>query len=211
MSNPLRVVIADDHALFRQGLKSLLELDEALTVAGEVERIEALPALLDQTPCDLLLLDLEMERSTLDDIPRLAARQAVIVVTASERTEDAVEALRAGARGVVLKRFAIETLMAAIQAVRAGHVWVPPEVQACLAERLREPARDLLTPREREVVRHVALGLRNAEVARKLFVSEVTIKTHLNNVFQKLGIRDRVELTRYAIRVGIVSARETRS
>jgi DNA-binding NarL/FixJ family response regulator len=83
---------------------------------------------------------------------------------------------------VVLKRFAIETLMAAIQAVRAGHVWVPPEVQACLAERLREPARDLLTPREREVVRHVALGLRNAEVARRLFVSEVTIKTHLNNL-----------------------------
>lgn len=200
----LRLVIADDHALFRQGLKSQLRLQPALTVVGEVARAEDLLPQLERTPCDILLLDLQMDRSVLVDIAGLAERCKVIVVTASERAEDAIEAIRAGARAVVFKRFAIETLMEAVTAVVGGRLWLPPELQQGLAERLQERPTDAITPREREIIRQVAMGLRNAEVAERLAISEVTVKSHLNNIFQKLGLRGRTELALYAIRMGIV-------
>jgi DNA-binding NarL/FixJ family response regulator len=151
-----------------------------------------------------------MERSALSDVAGLAERIKVIVVTATERVEDALGAIRAGARGVVFKRFAIETLMMAIRAVMDGHVWMPPALQAEMTAHLHEPPGVVLTRREREIVRHVALGLRNAEVAQRLGITEVTVKTHLNNVFQKLGLRDRVELALYAVRTGIIGIHERR-
>src|SRR5215472_1428989 len=206
----MRVVIADDHALFRQGLKSLLRLQPDVTVVAELERADALLSTLERTPCDVLLLDLQMERAAFVDIEDLAQRVAVVVVTATERVEDAVAALRAGARGLVFKRFALETLMTAIHTVMEGHVWLPPELQSEMATRLREPAEPSLTRREREVVRHVAAGLRNAEVAERLGITEVTVKTHVNNVFQKLGLRDRVQLTLYAVREGLVGVGDRR-
>jgi DNA-binding NarL/FixJ family response regulator len=207
---PLRIAIADDHALFRQGLRSMLNLEEGITVVAEVNRASELPTLLERDDVDVLLLDLQMERSSVADIEALAGRVAVVVVTASERPEDALAALRAGARAVVFKRFAIETLMTAVKAVVDGHAWMPPALQSQLAGQLRTPAPQKLTPREREIVQHVARGLRNAEVAKQLFISEVTVKTHLNNVFQKLGVRDRVGLTLYAIRMGIIGSHEGR-
>jgi len=206
----MRVAIADDHALFRQGLKSLLRLQPDVTVVAELERADALLSTLEQTPCDILLLDLQMERSAFVDIEVLAERVAIVVVTATERVEDALAALRAGARGLVFKRFAIETLMTAIHTVMEGHVWLPPALQAEMTARLREPTGGTLTRREREIVRHVALGSRNTEVAEKLQVTEGTVKTHLNNIFQKLGLRDRVELTLYAVRTGIIGVNERR-
>jgi two-component system NarL family response regulator len=205
---PLRIVIADDHALFRQGLRSLLQLRDDVTVVAEVERADQLEAALRDGACDVLLLDLQMERSSLVDIENLAGRVKVIVVTASERPEDALAAVRAGAQAVVFKRFAVEMLREAIQAVVEGHVWMPPALQAYMTVQLRDPQREALTQREREIVRHVALGLRNAEVGRRLFISEETVKTHLNHVFKKLDIRDRTELTRYAIRTGIIGLHE---
>ena len=210
MAPLVRVAIADDHALFRQGLRSMLRLQPDVTVVAEIERADELQSTLEQTPCDVLLLDLQMERSALVDIEALAERMAVVVVTASERLEDGLAAIRAGARGLVFKRFAIETLMIAIRTVLEGHVWLPPALQAEMAAGLREPANAALTRREREIVRHVALGLRNAEVATRLSISEVTVKTHLNNIFQKLGLRDRVELTLHAIRTGIIGVNEQR-
>jgi DNA-binding NarL/FixJ family response regulator len=204
----MRVAIADDHALFRQGLKSLLRLQPDVTVVAELERADALQSTLEHTPCDILLLDLQMERSTFVDIEALAERAAVVVVTATERVEDALEVLRAGARGLVFKRFAIETLMEAIHAVMEGHVWLPPTLQAEITATVREQETVALTRRERDIVRHVALGLRNAEVAEKLHVTKGTVKTHLNNIFQKLGLRDRVELALYAVRMGIVGVTE---
>jgi DNA-binding NarL/FixJ family response regulator len=206
----MRVAIADDHALFRQGLKSLLRLQPDVTVVAELERADALLSTLEQTPWDILLLDLQMERSAFVDIEVLAERVAIVVVTATERVEDALAALRAGARGLVFKRFAIETLMTAIHTVMEGHVWLPPALQAEMTARLREPTGVTLTRREREIVRHVALGSRNTEVAEKLQVTEGTVKTHLNNIFQKLGLRDRVELTLYAVRTGIIGVNERR-
>jgi len=208
MTTPIRVIIADDHALFRQGLKSMLRLQPDVTVVAEVERASDLMPALEAGGCDVLLLDLQMERSALADIEALAERVAIIVVTASERPDDALSAIRAGARGVVFKRFAIETLMTALRAVAEGEVWMPPALQAAVAAGLRGPA--TLTRREREIVRHVALGLRNAEVGRELSISEVTVKTHINNIFQKLGLRDRVELALYAVRTGIIAVDERR-
>ena len=208
MPEPLRVVIADDHALFRQGLKSMLKLQPEVSVAAEVDCVSDIVPTLNKTPCDVLLLDLQMERNALADIESLARRVRVVVVTASEQPSDALAAIRAGARAVVFKRFALETLMAALRAVTEGHVWMPPALQAELTAQMSHPAAEALTSREREIVRHVALGFRNAEVARRLSISEVTVKTHLNNVFQKLKIRDRVELTLYAIRTGLIGIHE---
>src|SRR5262247_4116855 len=119
----MRVAIADDHALFRQGLKSLLRLQPDVTVVAEVERADALLSTLEKTPCDVLLLDLQMERSAFVDIEVLA------------------------------ERVAIETLMTAIHTVVEGHVWLPPALQAEMAARLREPIGVSLTRREREIVR----------------------------------------------------------
>jgi DNA-binding NarL/FixJ family response regulator len=209
VENPLRIAIADDHALFRQGLKSQLKLQPGLIVVAEVDRADQLAEVIGATPCDILLLDLQMERSSLADIEHLAEHTAIVVVTASERADDALAAIRAGARAVVFKRFAIESLMDAITAVSEGHVWMPPALQKHLTARLREPPEEEpLTPREREIVRYVAVGLRNAEVAEKLAISEVTVKTHLNNIFQKLHLRGRTALALYAIRVGIIGVQD---
>lgn len=199
-----RLVIADDHALFRQGLKSLLQLQPDLEIVGEVERADDLRAALGRMPCDILLLDMQMDRWLMDDIAELAKITTVIVLTASESGETGVQALRLGARAVVHKRFAVETLMMAIQTVREGLVWMPPTVQAEFADQGSSGAKRL-TARESEIVRCVAIGLRNAEVAQRLSITESTVKTHLNNIFQKLGLRDRLELTHYAIRLGLVA------
>ncbi|MGH7898589.1 MAG: response regulator transcription factor [Candidatus Binatia bacterium] len=205
----IRVVLADDHSLFRQGLRSLLMIEPDAEVVAEVERADDVASVVDSVACDVLLLDLQMDRWSLNDIEALAARVRVLVVTASERSEDALAALRLGARGIVQKRFAFETLMDAIRAVAEDLVWLPPALQAELAEQWRDPGRKLLTGRERQVTRLVASGLRNAEVATRLFISEVTVKAHLNSIFRKLGIRDRVELTRFAIRDGLIGVHET--
>jgi DNA-binding NarL/FixJ family response regulator len=200
----ISVTIADDHVLFRQGLRSLLTLEPDLNVIAELDRADDLHTLLSNTPCDILLLDLQMERWSMDDIPALARLASVIVLTASESVENGMMALRRGAQAFVQKRFAIETLVTAIHAVAEGHVWMPPEVQAAFARPDASPIKRL-THREAEIVRCVALGMRNAEVAECLSVTENTVKTHLTNIFQKLDIRHRLELTRYAIRTGLVT------
>jgi two-component system, NarL family, nitrate/nitrite response regulator NarL len=202
----LRLIIADDHALFRQGLRSLLVL-EGLEIVAEVEQAASLAAALAANPCDILLLDLQMEQWSMDQIQELSRKTAVIILTADERVEIGLTALRLGARAIVQKRFAIESLMTAIRAVAEGLVWMPPAIQAALVGQ-DGPAAKRLTPRESEIVRYVAVGLRNAEVAAQLSLSESTVKTHLTNIFQKLGIRDRTELARYAIKTGLVTVQD---
>lgn len=200
------MIIADDHALFRQGLRSLLAL-EGIEVVAEIEQAGDLEAALEATPCDVLLLDLQMEQWTMDQIPELARKAVVVVLTANENVETGLTALRLGARAIVQKRFAIESLMTAIRAVTEGLVWMPPAMQAALVGQDGTAAKKL-TPRESEIVRCVAVGMRNAEVAARLSLSESTVKTHLTNIFQKLGIRDRIELTRYAIKTGLVTVHD---
>lgn len=204
MNSPIRIALADDHAMFRQGLKSVLMQHPDVSVVGEAERVDDIVPMLERVACDILLLDLQMDRKVTSDIARLAAYAKVVILTASEDSDEAVACLREGAHGVVLKRFAVETLMDAVRTVMTGDTWLSPRLQTRMATELRGAPPIALTSRERDIVRLVARGLRNQEVAQKLFISEETVKTHLNNVFRKLNIRDRVELTLYAVRVGIV-------
>jgi DNA-binding NarL/FixJ family response regulator len=207
----IRVIVADDHALFRDGLKSLLRRQRDIRVIGEVDSADRLGETLARVECDVLLLDLQMERWLLSDISELASRTKVIVLTASESIENAISAMRLGARAVVQKRFAVRTLMEAIRAVADGLVWMPPALQAEITAQWGSPSFRELTGREMEIVRYVALGLRNAEIGARLSIAEATVKTHLNNVFHKLGLRDRVELAVYALRHGFIAAKEQAS
>jgi two-component system NarL family response regulator len=204
MPTPLRLIIADDHALFRQGLKSLLLLQADIQVVAEIELASDVVPAVTATSCDVLLLDLQMDRWMMEDIPQLIRLTNVIVLTASESAENGVRAVRLGAKGIVQKRFAIETLMMAVRSVADGLVWMPPTVQTEFARQESTSGKEL-TPRESEIVRYVASGLRNNEVAERLSITESTVKTHLNNIFQKLDVRDRLELTHYAIKTGMVA------
>ena len=199
---PIRLLIADDHALFRQGLKSLLMLQPDTELVGEVERAADLEPALNHSAVDVLLLDLQMDRWMGNDIEALAQRVSVVVLTASERIEDALAAIRRGARAIVQKRFAVETLMEAVRSAANGLAWMPPLLQTELAAQIGSASDQRLTAREHEIARYVAEGLRNAEIAQRLAISESTVKTHLNNIFQKLHLRDRVELALHALRVG---------
>jgi DNA-binding NarL/FixJ family response regulator len=205
-AEPIAFDIADDHALFRQGLRSLLAL-EGLEVVAEVEQASGLEAALAANPCDILLLDLQMEQWLMDQIAEISRKTTIIVLTANESVEAGLTALRLGARAIVHKRFAIESLMTAIRGVADGLVWMPPAMQAALVAQ-DSPAAKKLSARESEIVRYVAIGMRNVEVAARLSLSESTVKTHLTNIFQKLGIRDRIELTRYAIKTGVVTVHD---
>jgi len=200
----MRLIIADDHALFRQGLKSLLLLQPDTQVVAEIESSDDVAPMVSGTASDILLLDLQMDRWMMEDIPQLSRLINVIVLTASESAENGVRALRLGAKGVVQKRFAIETLMMAVKSVADGMVWMPPTVQTEFARQESSSGKEL-TPRECEIVRYVASGMRNNEVGERLSITESTVKTHLNNIFQKLGVRDRLELTHYAIKTGMVA------
>ncbi|MBX3024288.1 response regulator transcription factor [bacterium] len=205
----VRIAIADDHALFRQGVRSLLRQEQDVDIVAEAERVDDIAPLLARHRCDLLLLDLQMDRSALPAIPALARAASVIVLTMNENVGDAAAAIRNGALAVVFKRFAVTTLLEAIRAVAAGQAWLPPTVQRVAVAELGAPSRPAISEREREIIRHVALGRRNAEVARDLFISEETVKKHLNSIFQKLAVRDRVQLTLFAIRTGIVTGFES--
>jgi two-component system NarL family response regulator len=208
MKTSIRLVIADDHALFRGGLKSLLRRQRDMQVVGEAETAAAVMSTVTETNCDIVLLDLQMERSALPDVGQLANFTKVMVLTASEGLETAVIAMRQGARAVVQKRFAVQTLVEAIHAVADGLVWMPPGLQAEIASQWSASSAKLLTSRETQIVRQVAAGLRNAEIAQRLAITEATVKTHLNNIFDKLELRDRVELAVYALRRGLVGARD---
>jgi DNA-binding NarL/FixJ family response regulator len=205
MNNETRtkLLIADDHAIFRQGLHALLSVQPDMEIVAEVDRVDDIFTTALKTTCDVVLLDLQMDRWSMKDIERLSRIAKVVVLTASESAENGATAMRMGARAVVQKRFAFETLTTAIRSVLDGLVWMPPAVQAELAN-LATVRDRRLTARESEIARHVAEGLRNTDVAERLSISESTVKTHLAKIFQKLGLHDRLELAHYAIRTGLV-------
>jgi DNA-binding NarL/FixJ family response regulator len=149
-----------------------------------------------------------MERWLVSDIEWLAQLTRVVVLTASERLEDGLASLRLGARAVVHKRLPVEALTQAIHAVVAGFVWMPPALQAELIPESQSQAKVRLTGRECDVVRQVALGLRNAGIAKRLSIGEGTVKSHVTSALKKLGLHGRVELTRYAYRAGLVDLRD---
>ncbi|MEO6025748.1 MAG: response regulator transcription factor [Candidatus Binatia bacterium] len=207
---PIRVIIADDHALLREGLKLLLNLHGGIVVVDEVDRVSGLTDLLMRTSCDVVLLGFGVGTESLSELEALSRLAKILLVCGGEQSEDVIVAMRAGAHGAIFKRGTIDLLIEAIGAVHAGQIWMPPEIQSRMVASFHaEPSRRL-TRREHEVVRHVALGRRNAEVAKMLFITEQTVKTHLGHIFRKTGSRDRVELALYAARLGIISLSERR-
>jgi DNA-binding NarL/FixJ family response regulator len=213
-AHPVRILIADDHAIFRDGLRRLLEADPGLTVVGEAaDGIEALKLAIKLKP-DILLLDLAMPRQTgLDTLHELAGscpNLRTIVLTAAVEKPEIVTALQLGARGVVMKESATQLLLKSIRAVMKGEFWVGRDSVSDLVQFLREGARSPrlkeplrkdfgLTPRELDVVAAIVAGYTNRDVAQKFSISEDTVKHHLTNIFDKLGVSNRLELALFAV------------
>ena len=206
----IRIVIADDHAIFRDGLKKLLSLERDLDVIGEAEDGQQPVELVKKLQPDILLLDLKMPvmngLAALEQIHDRVKTTRVIVLTASEQEEEVVEAVRLGTAGVVRKQSATEMLIKSLRKVAGGEVWLDSRLTAAVLREFSEPPpapreqpKNLLGGREREIVGLVCQGFRNKEIAEKMFISEQTVKNHLHNIFDKLGVSDRLELALYAI------------
>jgi two-component system nitrate/nitrite response regulator NarL len=211
----INIVIADDHPIFRDGLRRLLEAESNLKVIGEAcDGAEAVK-LARQLKPEILLLDLAMPRhpglEALREISTGSLQHPVrvILLTAAAEKNQIVEALQLGARGVVLKDSATQLLLKAIQTVMAGEYWVGRESVSNLVQYLRmlvqssgEEARQKkfgLTPRELEIVSAVVAGYSNKEIAEYFKISEDTVKHHLSNIFDKLGVSTRLELALFAV------------
>lgn len=207
----IRVVVAIDHTLLREGLKLILNLHGGILVVDDTDRLGSLSELLARAPCDVVLLGLGIDADDLPDLATLSRVAKIILLCDGAHTEEVLVAMRAGAHGALFKGGSVEELVQAIAAVAAGQIWMPPEIQARMAETFHDDPEHRLTRREREVIRHVALGRRNAEVAKVLFITEQTVKTHLGHIFRKTGARDRVELVLYAARSGIIALSERRT
>jgi DNA-binding NarL/FixJ family response regulator len=211
---PIRVALLDDHTLFRDGLRRLLDTEPDIDMVAEAKSGAEIFPLLEREKPDILLLDLNLQNeSGLELLPRLIEQfpdLKILVLTASIDQEDRVNSIKLGARGVVLKYAAAENLIKSIRKVADGEMWVDQETTKKLFEELSdrrgpkaESPLDLLTDREREVTALVGEGLRNKEIADRLFISERTVKTHISNIFQKLDISDRLELALFAINQGL--------
>lgn len=209
----IRILIADDHPIFRDGLRGLLEAEPGFRVVGEAADGEATVALAVRLKPDILLLDLIMpKRSGLEALRDLASSTSpmrTIILAAVIGEADIVQALQLGARGVVSKESATQTLFKSIRAVMAGQYWVGRESVAGLVEALRrftpssgeEPRRQkfALTPRELEIIATIVAGYTNKDIAEKFSLSEQTVKHHLTNIFDKLGVSNRLELALFAV------------
>ena len=211
----VRILIADDHPIFRDGLRRLLEAEEGLQVLGEAADGAEAVKLARQLKPDILLLDLAMPKhpglEALRDlsVAPSASPVRVILLTAAAEKSQIVEALQLGARGVVLKDSATQLLLKAIHTVMAGEYWVGRESVSNLVQYLRtlmqssvDEARQRkfgLTPRELEIVSAVVAGYANKEIAEYFKISEDTVKHHLSNIFDKLGVSTRLELALFAV------------
>jgi len=219
-ANSIRIVIADDHPLFRFGLRKFLEAQSDLTVVGEAQDGHQALAVVESGGVDVLLLDLAMPRlpglDTLRELMESKNEVRTILLTAAVEKDQIAQALQLGARGVVLKDSATEVLLKAIRAVHVGQFWVGRESVGNLVDILRsllfpEPGKGPaaktygLTPREMEIISAIVTGSTNRDIARQFSISEITVKHHLSNIFDKLGVSNRLELALFAINKSLVA------
>ena len=203
----IRVLIADDQLLVRQGLRALLEVEPEIEVAGEAgDGVEALEKIR-TTEFDVVLLDIRMPRkSGLDVLRDLAAPPPTLVLTTFDDAEVALEAIRAGARGFMLKDVSFQQLIGAIRAIASGATVFQPALTSRLIARTRghRVLTQRLTAREIEVVRLMAGGYSNSEIAYALGTAEGTVKNHVSNILSKLGARDRTRAVLKALEAGLL-------
>lgn len=203
----IRVLIADDHAVVRRGLRTFLELQDDIEVVGEAaDGQECVAAAVELTP-DVILLDLLMPGvGGVDALGRLrdaGSPARVLVITSFTDPAVSVPAVRAGAAGVIFKDVEPRDLASAIRSVHAGHTLLQPDVAAALLA--PDPAAaSPLTARERDVLAEITQGRSNREIARALSLSEKTVKTHVSNLLMKLGVADRTQAALLAVRRGLV-------
>jgi DNA-binding NarL/FixJ family response regulator len=207
MADPskIRLLIVDDHYFVRLGLKDSFTAQDDMEVVAEASTAPQARELFRSQRPDVCIVDLilpgenglELTRSLVREDP--AAR--IIMISTFQGVEDVYGAFRAGARSYLLKSMEPETFVEAIRAVRAGRNFVPPQIAEILGERLRRPE---ISPREREVLVQVALGLSNKEIAAKLSITEGTVKLHVHKLLEKLGVSDRTQAATAAIQQGLV-------
>jgi DNA-binding NarL/FixJ family response regulator len=216
----VRIVIADDHPIVRDGLKKLLLLEDDFDVVGEAgDGREVLDKVRELDP-DVLLLDLRMPNldglGALQALQQVNQRTRVIILTASEDKNEFVQAMKLGCSGIVLKQTAPDLIVKSIRKVNSGEIWLDSLTTAAVMRHFstgqeqssgggggKGRERSPLSTREREIVVLVAQGYKNKEMAEKMFISEQTVKNHLHNIFDKLGVSDRLELALYAIHKGL--------
>lgn len=214
----IKVVIADDQRVVRDGLVVLVGLCEGIEVVGSAQDGATALSLVEELRPDVVLMDLRMP--VMDGVEATrqiasAGASRVVVLTTFTDDESILPALRAGAAGYLTKDASAEEIEAAIRAVYLGQTWLDPIAQARLVSALTCPtvdqpaavnAPDNLTPREIEVLALIGEGLSNQEIGERLFLSQATVKTHINRIFAKTGVRDRAQAVRYAISKGLVSS-----
>jgi two-component system, NarL family, nitrate/nitrite response regulator NarL len=215
---PIRILMIDDHAVLRTGLRMIIENHAGMMVVGEAEnRSESLAAIANEAP-DIILLDLDLgDENGLDLLPELIAAvpdARIILLTGLRDPQEQRRAILLGAMGLVSKQKAADTLIQAIKKVYAGEVWLDRAMIASIlndrintsvaADQNVEALRIAkLTDREREVIMLIGEGIKNRQIAARLYISEATVRHHLTSVFAKLGVTDRFELVIYAFQHGL--------
>ncbi len=208
----IRILIGDSQPIFRTGLRRLLSKEADLNVIGEAENGAQALKLVAQLRPEIVILDLPPggtdELDILQELQQRHKNTKVIILAASDKEENAVKAMRLGTAGVVPKHASLDVLIECIRKVEAGEIWLDTRMTAAVVKEFSSPSplnpreRDtpsLLSARERQVVALVSQGFKNKEIAQRMFISEQTVKNHLHNIFDKLGVSDRLELALYAI------------
>jgi two-component system nitrate/nitrite response regulator NarL len=219
-TNAIRILLVDDHAVVRAGLRLIIQSRTGMTIVGEAGNRDDALSLADSEHPDIILLDLDLGGDSgmtlIADLIAAASDARIIILTGLRDPEAHRQAVLLGAMGIVKKEKAAEVLISAIERVHAGEAWLDPSLMAgVLTEMTRssrgrktDPEADkiaALTNREREVIALVGEGIKSKEIAGRLFISETTVRHHLTSIFDKLGVADRVELLIYAYRHGLAS------
>jgi len=210
---PVTVVIADDHQLVRQGLRRYLETAEDIRVVGEASGGREAVEIVGKLQPDVVVLDVRMDDLNGIEATKLIREQSpdtgVVILTGHEEERGVLEAVRAGARGYVLKARDAEHLVSTVRLVAGGNMVIDPDAAGAVADQLdgeggRAGGLGDLTKRELEVLRFLAMGHTNRQIAERLFISPDTVKTHLEHIYQKLGTPDRTAAVAEAMRRQII-------